>query len=76
MKKIPLKELLYKYKMTIRKDTTKDAPEGQDKGSLPFQWLVNIDSNMRRAVGTRHIPASDVAYLKARFPYGHLPPSH
>ena len=62
--------------MIIRKDTTKDAPEGQDKGSLPFQWLVNIDTNMRRAVGTRHIPASDVAYQEARFPYGHLPPSH
>ena len=62
--------------MTIRKDTTKGAPEGQDKGSQPLKWLVNMDGDMRRAVGTRHVPVSDVAYLKARFPYGYLPSSH
>ena len=62
--------------MTIRIDTTKGAPEGQDKGSQPFQWLVNMDSDIRRAVGTRLVPVSDVAYLKARFPYGNLPSSH
>ena len=30
------------FLMTVRKDTTKDAPEGQDKGSLPFQWLATF----------------------------------